>query len=126
MTFKHSPVRPLCVWGDAGWGGLVRQGKYQDGHYSDELVEACKRLMLEWNPQPVPAWVTCIPSLRHPDLVPNFARRLAEALNLPFHLILEKTDAEVAAMICTCQKAKRKCGFNDWLRKVCWKNMPSR
>jgi ATP-dependent DNA helicase RecQ len=30
--------------------------------------------------------------LRHPDLVPNFARRLADALNLPFHTVLSKTD----------------------------------
>ena len=26
--------RALCVWGDAGWGGLVRQGKYHDGRFS--------------------------------------------------------------------------------------------
>ena len=32
-----------------------------------------------------------MPSLRHPDLVPDFARRLAEVLTLPFHLVLEKT-----------------------------------
>jgi ATP-dependent DNA helicase RecQ len=46
----------------------------------------------EWNPQPAPAWVTCVPSLRHPDLVPNFARRLATALGLPFHTVIAKTD----------------------------------
>jgi ATP-dependent DNA helicase RecQ len=86
------PGKALCVWGDAGWGGLVRQGKYQDRHFADELVEACLRLVREWNPQPAPAWVTSIPSLRHPDLVPDFARRLAAALNLPFDAVLEKTD----------------------------------
>ena len=48
--------------------------------------------MREWNPQPAPVWVTCIPSLRHPDLVPDFARRLAAALGLPFDAALEKTD----------------------------------
>jgi ATP-dependent DNA helicase RecQ len=36
--------------------------------------------------------VTSIPSLRHPDLVPDFARRLAAALNLPFQVVLEKSD----------------------------------
>ena len=90
--FQAQPGRALCVWGDAGWGGLVRRGKYQDRRFADELVAACMRLMGEWNPQPAPAWVTCIPSLRHPDLVPEFARRLAAALNLPFHPALEKTD----------------------------------
>ena len=84
--------KALCIWGDAGWGSLVRQGKYHDGHFSDELVEACAVLVREWNPQPGPVWVTCIPSLRHPDLVPDFARRLAAALGLPFDAVLEKTD----------------------------------
>ena len=46
----------------------------------------------EWSPQPAPAWVTCIASLRHPDLMPNFAQRLAAALNLPFHPVIAKTD----------------------------------
>lgn len=86
------PGKTLCVWGDAGWGGLVRMGKYQDGKFSDDLVTACVKLFREWNPQPAPTWVTCVPSLRHPDLVPNFARRLAETLDLPFHTVLAKTD----------------------------------
>jgi len=70
---------------------LVREGKYQDGYLSDELVDACKKLIEEWNPQPVPKWVTCIPSRRHPGLVPDFARRLAKALDLPFKQVLIKT-----------------------------------
>ena len=73
-------------------GGLVRQGKYQDRRFAEELVQACVRLVREWNPQPALAWVTSIPSLRHPDLVPDFAQRLAVALNLPFNAVLEKTD----------------------------------
>lgn len=84
--------KALCIWGDAGWGGLVRQGKYRDRHFANELVEACAALVREWAPQPAPVWVTCIPSLRHPDLVPDFARRLAAALSLPFILAIEKTD----------------------------------
>ena len=82
----------LCVWGDAGWGALVRRGKYHDRRFADDLVNACAQLVRGWSPQPVPAWVTCIPSRRHPELVPDFARRLASALNLPFHLVLEKID----------------------------------
>lgn len=34
----------------------------------------------------------CIPSRRHPNLVPNFARRLAASLNLPFQEVLQRTD----------------------------------
>ncbi|HTE89274.1 MAG TPA: helicase-related protein [Terriglobales bacterium] len=82
----------LCMWGDAGWGEMVRLGKYRDSHFSDDLVTACAALVREWAPKPAPQWVTSIPSLRHPDLVPGFARRLAAALNLPFHVVLEKSD----------------------------------
>ena len=89
---QAQPGRALCVWGDAGWGGLVRQGKYHDGYFSDELVNACRKLIKKWNPQPVPEWVTFIPSLRHPDLVPDFARRLAESLDLPLKQVLIKTE----------------------------------
>ena len=92
-TYRMEPGRVLSIWGDGGWGGLVRAGKYQDGHFSDELVGACVTLMREWSPQPAPGWITCIPSLRHPNLVPSFARRLAQALELPFHPILERGDA---------------------------------
>lgn len=84
--------RALCVWGDAGWGATVRQGKYHDGRFSDDLVSACVNLVREWAPQPTPNWVTCIPSRRHPELVPNFAQRLAAGLGLPFHAVLTKTD----------------------------------
>lgn len=84
--------RALCVWRDAGWGELVRLGKYRDGHFDDALVDACESLVREWNPQPGPEWITCIPSLRHPNLVPDFARRLALKLGLHFQVVLRKTD----------------------------------
>jgi len=41
-------------------------------------------------PQPFPTWVTCVPSLHHPQLVPNFAQRLAHQLQLPFQPIVQK------------------------------------
>ena len=89
---QAQPGKALCVWGDAGWGGLVRQGKYHDGKFADDLIGACVKMICEWNPQPKPTWVTCVPSLRHPDLVPSFAERLAAALGLPFHMVIAKTD----------------------------------
>lgn len=84
--------KTLCVWGDAGWGDLVKAGKYEAGHFSDELVDACTELLESWRPQPAPQWVTCIPSLRHPHLVPSFAKRLAHKLGLPFVPMLQKAD----------------------------------
>ena len=89
--YQAQPGKALCAYGDAGWGGLVKQGKYRDGHFSDDLVAACVKMICEWNPQPTPTWVTCVPSLRHPNVVPDFAKRLAIALNLPFHGIIKKT-----------------------------------
>ena len=72
--------RSLCVWGDAGWGHLVREGKYRDSRFSNDLVAACVQLVREWAPEPAPMWVTSVPSLRHPHLVRGFAVRLAAAL----------------------------------------------
>ena len=92
INHQAQPGKALCLWNDAGWGGLVRKGKYHDGKFSDELVDACRNLIEEWTPQPFPEFVTCIPSLRHPNLVPDFARRLALSLNLPFKQVLIKTD----------------------------------
>ncbi len=42
-----------------------------------------KLIRRRWCPEPPPTWVTFVPSHRHPELVPDFARRLAEALGLP-------------------------------------------
>ena len=92
-NLSNQEGRALCVWGDAGWGGAVRWGKYQAGRFDDALVEACAGMLREWNPQPRPEWVTCIPSLRHPSLVPDLATRLAAALGLPFHAVLLRTDS---------------------------------
>jgi ATP-dependent DNA helicase RecQ len=89
---QAQPGRALCIWGDAGWGDLVRRGKYRDKRFSNDLVGACVRMVGEWGPKPAPTWVTCVPSLRHPDLVPDFSARLAAALRLPFHVVIAKTD----------------------------------
>ncbi len=90
---QAQPGRALCVWGDEGWGGLVRKGKYHDHHFDAKLVEACVQVLQRWHPQPAPGWVTAIPSMRNPDLVPDFAQRLAGALRIPFRRVLIKTDA---------------------------------
>ncbi len=88
--------RCLCYYGDAGWGNLVRSGKYEQGRFSDELVEAAARIIVElWKPMPFPAWITAIPSHRHPSLVPGFAERLAKRLGLVFQQVLIRTGEAV-------------------------------
>ena len=83
--------RALCYYGDAGWGKMVRDGKYIDGHFCDELVRVSAELIVErWCPGPFPEWVTAIPSRRRPDLVPDFARRLAAVLGIRYLLVLNR------------------------------------
>lgn len=86
---QNEPGRSLSLYGDAGWGKHVAAGKYRDNHFSDALVQASAELIRNnWNPVPFPAWVTCIPSLRHPKLVPDFAWRLAQVLGIPYYPVL--------------------------------------
>ena len=76
--------RVLARWGDAGWGQWVAEDK-RAGYFRDELVEAMAEMIRRrWCPEPPPVWVTCVPSHNHPTLVPDFARRLAARLRLPF------------------------------------------
>ena len=82
--------RALCTWGDAGWGESVREGKYGVGRFPDDLVTACVELVEQWEQDPAPLWVTCVPSLLRPNLVSDFAERLAIELGLPFHNVLQQ------------------------------------
>lgn len=89
---RNAPGRSLCYYGDAGWGRLVREGKYEHNKFADELVEASAKLIRErWEPEPFPEWVTAIPSRRHPRLVYDFASRLADSLGVPFVEALART-----------------------------------
>jgi len=91
LELRGSSGYALSMWGDAGWGTLVKAGKYQSGRFEDELVAACVEMIQNtWRPDPFPGWVTALPSLRHPVLVPDFARRLADALGVPYVQALYK------------------------------------
>lgn len=90
---RAEPGRALCILGDAGWGQMVRRGKYEDGRFADVLVDALAGLVRGWRPQPAPTWVTCVSSPRHPQLVPDLAKRAALRLGLPFRLVVERVGA---------------------------------
>lgn len=75
--------RALSLWGDAGWGQMVRQGKFEAGRFADELVDGCMQLIANWTPEPAPVWVAGVPSLTRPELVSDFAARLAARLGIP-------------------------------------------
>ena len=108
VEHRAEPGKAVCIWGDAGWGGIVRTGKYREGRFSDDLVEACAGLMRRWDPRPAPEWVTCIPSRQHSGLVPDFAERLARKVGLPFHRVMEKVEdrAEQKSMENSTQQAR--------------------
>ena len=47
--------RALAVWGDGGWGSLVREGRRETGRFDDQLVDASATLIRRrWKPDPVP------------------------------------------------------------------------
>ena len=86
--------RALTRWGDGGWGRLVRAGKQQSGKFDERLVAAARDLIRDrWRPEPWPEWVACVPSLRRPELVPDFASRLARSLGLVCRDVVVKTRA---------------------------------
>ena len=81
--------RALSFWGDGGWGGLVKEQRAL-GEFSDELVGAAARLVQTWKPDPRPRWVASVPSMRHPELVPSVATRIAAELGIPYHDVLRR------------------------------------
>jgi len=81
----------LCNWRDDGYGDLVAQGKQTDKHFADELVDAMAAIVSGMAVTVKPTWVTCVPSSRSGELVPNFANRLATKLGLPFCPVVTKT-----------------------------------
>jgi ATP-dependent DNA helicase RecQ len=96
-ALRSEQGRALCIYGDAGWGREVADGKYGTGRFSDALVAGAARVIREkWSPQPPPAWVTAVPSQRHPQLVSDFAERLAAALAVPFVPVLRQARATTA------------------------------
>ncbi|MEO7837634.1 MAG: RecQ family ATP-dependent DNA helicase [Acidimicrobiales bacterium] len=75
--------RILSVYGDGGWGNVVRQAKHHGHRYPDSLVSASHGVINGWMPVPSPAWVSCVPSSRGRALA-EFVESLAERLGLPF------------------------------------------
>lgn len=91
QNLRGQDGRVLSRWGEPVWGALVAQGKAA-GRFDDQLVDATVDLLRHrWPEAARAAWVACIPSLRHPELVPDFARRLADALGIPFRDAVQKT-----------------------------------
>lgn len=90
LNMRAEEGRVLSRWGDSGYGRVVADNKHV-GYFSDGLVDAMAEMIQQrWQPNPAPTWVCSVPSRNHPELVPNFAKRLAVKLGLQFVNAVEK------------------------------------
>jgi len=90
---RVEPGRALATLGGPGWGPVVRDLLAADGPVPDEVVDAVVRVLARWDWRERPAWVTSVPSRRHPKLVEDLAARIAEVGRLPLHRVLERARA---------------------------------
>jgi ATP-dependent DNA helicase RecQ len=87
---RVQPGRALATLGGPGWGPVVRELLAGDGPVPEEVVDAVVRVLSRWDWPQRPAWVTFVPSRRHPKLVQDLAERIAEVGRLPLHNVLER------------------------------------
>ena len=92
FQFKSGIV--LSNYADAGYGMAVQKGKYVDGYFSDELVDASVKILSEFIKNNNIEWITPVTSKRHPKLVPDFAKRLADKLGIGYFEGIKKLNAE--------------------------------
>jgi ATP-dependent DNA helicase RecQ len=90
---RVEPGRALATLGGPGWGPVVRDLLAADGPVPDEVVDAVVRVLARWDWRERPAWVSFVPSRRHPKLVEDLAARIAEVGRLPLHRVLERARA---------------------------------
>jgi ATP-dependent DNA helicase RecQ len=118
---RRTVIRPtnevgvaLCNYFDAGWAAQVKHGRLTANHYSDALVEASAGLLRAHfaTLDKPPTWATYVPSLRRPQLVHDFAHRLAAALGLPLYTMIvhDRQHPEQQSRRNSAQKAKNVAG----------------
>ena len=77
--------RILADYGDFGYGIMIKDDKYKNGYFRDELVDATVELINnKWDELKSVDCVIAVPSLRRPELVKSFAKRVAQKLNTRF------------------------------------------
>ena len=85
----------LCYLDSGGWANSIKKGKFEQGQLDPQLIQVCaERLKHFWatldDDSQLPKWITYVPSLRHPRLLPDFCDGLAQVLRLPVHHALKK------------------------------------
>jgi ATP-dependent DNA helicase RecQ len=84
----------LAYYNDPGWGKIIHHDKYTAESFRDDLVvasaEKIRSHILKGNKDFI---VTYVPSIRRPNLVKDFATKLAKELDIPFmELIIKVSD----------------------------------
>lgn len=88
--WQLSDGRALSRWGGGSWSALINKGK-EVSYFDQELITAFAEMIRDrWKPDPYPEWLTCVPSLRDKVLVPDFAQRLANILEIPYVPVVAK------------------------------------
>jgi ATP-dependent DNA helicase RecQ len=88
---RVEPGLALCAYKDELFGTLIRAGKYQAGRFDDRLVSAAaEAIRATWLIDET-WWMVPVPSRRHPELVRDFASRLATVLGIDYVDALAKT-----------------------------------
>jgi ATP-dependent DNA helicase RecQ len=116
--------RALCMLGDPGWGRDVARGRSEGGgrgpnvRFEDHLAGAAMEVIRgRWRPNPMPEWVTCVPSASRPGLVEAFAERLASMLALPYAPCLTSSagppQAEMANSAQQAANARHRLGVRE-------------
>lgn len=93
IKYVNQPGFALAKYGDSGYGALVKENKYQNKRFCDELVGKSARELGALVKEKQIDCICCVPSLRS-NLVMDFAKRLANTLDLPFQELLEKRHAQ--------------------------------
>lgn len=89
----NQPGFCISKYGDAGYGELVKQGKYsKEKRFCDELVGKSAQMLRPFVKEYGITHICPVPSLRS-DLVHDFAVRLSESLKLEFVELLNKSSA---------------------------------
>lgn len=88
---RNEEGRILSDYGDFGYGKMIKDDKYKNGYFRDELVDATIELIKnKWDELERIDCVAAVPSLRRPDLVSSFAERVAQKLGVRFVDVIKK------------------------------------
>lgn len=90
---KNQLIEGICLskYNDVGYGKLVKDGKYKDHKFDDELVGKSSGVLKKIIKKYEIKYITNVPSLRS-NIVEDFTKRLAKSLKIEYIDTLLKTN----------------------------------